>query len=75
MDKTTLYLPTELHIALRERSRRTGRPQPEVIREALQAYLREHEDRPMPRSIGIANDPEPSGADAEDWFRANFLPE
>jgi hypothetical protein len=26
----------------------------------------------MPRSIGIANDPELSGTDAEDWYRANF---
>jgi plasmid stability protein len=75
MDKTTLYLPTELHLALRERSRRTGRPQAEVIREALQVYLREHDERPMPRSIGIANDSELSGADAEDWFRAHFQPE
>lgn len=72
MDKTTLYLPTELHIALREASRRMGRPQAEIIREALQSYLQEHGNRPMPRSIGIANDPELSGADAEDWYRANF---
>jgi metal-responsive CopG/Arc/MetJ family transcriptional regulator len=72
MDKTTLYLPTELHIALREASRRMGRPQAEVIREALQTYLQEHAGRPMPRSIGIANDPELSGTDAEDWYRANF---
>jgi plasmid stability protein len=75
MDKTTLYLPTELRIALRERSRRMGRPQAEVIREALQAYLHEHEGRPMPRSIGIGSDPELSGADAEDWLRAHFPPE
>lgn len=75
MDKTTLYLPTELRIALRERSRRTGRPQAEVIRVALQMYLREHDDRPMPRSIGIGSDPELSGADSEDSLRAHFPPE
>jgi hypothetical protein len=75
MDKATLYLPTELHIALREASRRMGRPQAEVIREALQTYLQEHAARPMPRSIGMGSDPELSGADSEDWLRAHFPPE
>lgn len=72
MDKTTLYLPAELHVAIREIARRMGRPQAEVMRDALQTFVQEHADRPMPRSIGIANDPELSGADAEDWYRTNF---
>ncbi|MDQ6834547.1 MAG: ribbon-helix-helix protein, CopG family [Chloroflexota bacterium] len=71
MDTTTLYLPTDLHSALRELSRRTGRAQGEVIRDALQTYIREHEARPLPRSIGIAES-DLNGADSEDWYRANF---
>lgn len=71
MDKTTLYLPAELHIALCEVARRMGRPQAEVIREALQNYVQEHEDRLMPRSMGIAES-DLNGADSEDWYRANF---
>jgi hypothetical protein len=54
MGKTTLYPPADLHIAPRECSRRTDRPQAEVVREASQASSREREDRPMPRSSGCA---------------------
>ena len=75
MDKTTLYLPSELHFAIREIARRMGRPQAEVMRDALQTFVQEHADRPMPRSIGMGSDPELSGADSEDWLRAHFPPE
>jgi len=71
MDKTTLYLPTELHRAIREIARRMGRPQAEVMRDALQTFVQEHAERPMPRSIGIAES-DLHGADSEDWYRANF---
>ncbi len=74
MEKTTLYLPRELHRALRENSRRTGRPQAEVVREALQSYLSQQE-RPVLRSIGIAEDRELNSEQTEDWLRENWRPE
>jgi len=43
-----------------------------MMRDALQTFVQEHADRPMPRSIGIANDPDLNGTDAEEWYRANF---
>ena len=74
MNKTTLYLPSELHRAIREASRRNGKSQAEMIREALWAYFNQHE-RPRPRSIGVIDDPDLHGADSEDWLRQNWRPD
>lgn len=73
MEKTTLYLPTQLHRALRELSRRTGRTQAEVMREALQAYV-QGQERPPLRSLGLGENTELHGADTEDWLEANWRP-
>jgi len=51
MEKTTLYLPTELQASLRALARRTGRSQANLIREALETYVAGQE-RPRPKSIG-----------------------
>ena len=51
MKRTTIYLDTDLEIRLKIESMRSGRAQAEVIREALEAYLRER--RPgLPPGIG-----------------------
>jgi hypothetical protein len=71
VEKTTLYLPADLQRALREASRRTGRPQAELIRQALYGYL-EHERRPRPRSIGLGDAPDVSGRDAEAWLEREW---
>ena len=55
MEKTTLYLPAEIQIALRDAAKRAGRPQAELVREALTRYLAD-QPRPLPKSIGIAKD-------------------
>lgn len=73
MNKTTLYLPDELHRRIRDLSRRTGRPQAEVIRGALERYI-EGEPSPLPRSIGVGEDDDLSGQDSEDWLRRNWQP-
>jgi predicted transcriptional regulator len=71
MDKTTLYLTSELRWRLREAARRTGRRQADVIRSALDAYLDEH--RPDgPRSIGAGEDEELYGTDTETWIRERW---
>ncbi len=71
MEKTTIYLPPELHRALKEAARREKRPQAEVLRRALEEYLG-REERPRLRSVGIGEDTELSGVDSEDWLRAEW---
>jgi predicted transcriptional regulator len=71
MEKTTLYLPTELQRNLRDLSRRTGRPQAELIREALSAYVTK-EGRPWPKSIGSAANGTVAGRDSEAWIREQW---
>lgn len=68
MEKTTLYLPAELQQSLRDLSKRTRRPQAELIREALVGYVASQE-RPWPRSIGSGADGMVSAADSEAWLR------
>ena len=74
MDKTTLYLPTELHQALREVSQRTGQPQSAVVREALEGYLRQHR-RPALRSVGLGDNEALHAAETEAWLEANLRSE
>jgi predicted DNA-binding protein len=71
MDKTTLYLPEELHRRLRDVARRSRRPQADVIRSALDAYLRETRvDRPL--SIGAGEDETLGAHDTEAWLRERW---
>jgi predicted transcriptional regulator len=74
MDKTTIYLPSELHAELKAIARRTGRPQAEVIREALTAYVAQQE-RPWPKSIGAAEHGSVNAADYEDWLAEHWKPD
>ena len=67
MEKTTLYLPADLQRALQEQARRSGRPQAELVREALRAYL-EGAASPQPRSLGLGEDAELSGRESEAWL-------
>ena len=71
MQKTTVYLPPHLHQALREAARAEKRPQAQVLRSALEDYLVRRE-RPRLRSVGIGEDRDLSGADSEDWLRAEW---
>jgi predicted transcriptional regulator len=71
MEKTTLYLPRELRRALKEAARSEKKAQAVVIRRALEEYL-ERRERPRLRSVGIGEDRELSGAESEDWLRAEW---
>jgi predicted transcriptional regulator len=73
MEKTTLYLTSELARMLQDVSRRKGRPQAELVREALQQYL-ERQERPLPRSIGIAASGELDAAETEAWLEEHWRP-
>lgn len=67
MEKTTIYLPPELHRALKDAARVEKKPQAEVLRRALEEYLGRQERR-LPLSLGLGEDEELSGADSEDWL-------
>lgn len=71
MEKTTVYLPSDLHRALKEAARAEKRPQAEVLRRALEEYL-ERRERPLPLSVGAGEDEGLSGADSEDWLEAEW---
>ena len=71
VEKTTLYLPEELGRGLREAARREGRPQSELVREALAGYLAAR-PRPRPTSVGMLEDPELSSQDAKRWVRERW---
>jgi predicted transcriptional regulator len=73
MEKTTLYLDPETHRQLQEAARRQQRPQAQLIREAVAAYLAT-QSRPLPRSIGMGEDGTLAGSEVKDWLRANWRP-
>jgi alkylated DNA nucleotide flippase Atl1 len=74
MEKTTLYLPTELQRSLRDLSQRTGRAQASLVREALEDYV-SRQDLPWPRSIGSVSDGTVSGRDSEEWLTREWAVE
>lgn len=69
--RTTLYLPTDLQVSLRGLSRRTGRPQAELVREALASYVASRE-RPWPTAIGSAADGGVGARDSGAWIRQEW---
>lgn len=71
MEKTTLYLSGELQRALREEGRRSGRPQAQLIREALSEYLAKR-PRPLPRSVGVTASGKVTGRRSEAWIKRQW---
>lgn len=71
MDKTTVYLPRELHQALEDIARRTGRPQAQLIREALTTYVADQET-PRPKSAGIFSNAPFSSNEIDEWLEKNW---
>jgi hypothetical protein len=74
MEKTTLYLTSDTQRRLRDAARTTGRPQAELVREAIERYL-EDEKPPLPRSVGMGSDEELTAANSEEWLRRHWQPE
>lgn len=71
MHKTTLYLPVDLESRLRDESRRSGRSQADLIRDALSAYLATRR-RDLPGFVGIADDPGLTAAESKAWVRSRW---
>lgn len=74
MEKTTLYLPPDLHRSYRDLARRLGRSQAALMREALQHFAVQ-QDAPPLRSLGIAKHVALQSDDVEAWLEANWHPE
>lgn len=71
MEKTTLYVPAALQRALRSLAKRVGKSQAEIIREALNAYVRQ-QARPQLGSVGLGEDDQVTGATSEDYLRSRW---
>ncbi|MGH2562720.1 MAG: CopG family ribbon-helix-helix protein [Thermomicrobiales bacterium] len=74
MDKTTIYIPHDINVAVKSIARRTGRSQAVVIREALAAYVAQdnQQEQPWPTSIGMADNDTFRGADDEELLRQRW---
>ncbi|MGQ0569605.1 MAG: CopG family transcriptional regulator [Armatimonadota bacterium] len=71
MQKTTLYFPAELFRALREASRRAQRSQADMVREAVEQYLRKL-GKPRLKSLGAGADGKLRGAEVEEWLEREW---
>lgn len=71
VEKTTLYLPSDLQRSLRDEGERSGRPQAALIREAIAQYLARRPVR-LPRSIGVGSDGKVGGEASERWIRKEW---
>jgi plasmid stability protein len=71
VEKTTLYLPAQLQMALRDAAKRQRRSVAALVREALETYLR-GQDRPALTSVGAGEDDELSGAESETYLRSRW---
>ena len=74
MEKTTLYLPTELLRTFQQLAQRSGRSQAALMRAALQEYAAIQE-RPRLKSLGIAKGVALQGADVETALELGWRPE
>jgi hypothetical protein len=71
VNKTTIYLTPELQRGVAEVARRTGRRPAELIRAAIEEFLRA-QGRPLPRSLGAGEDPELAARDSEVWLQQQW---
>jgi len=71
VEKTTLYLPSELLRELRDAARRTGQSQADIVRTALRAHL-DSEAPPTPRCFGAGLDLGITGEESEAWLEREW---
>jgi len=75
MRKTTIYFPDALKLEIEAVSRMERRPEAEIIREAVSAYLEERRNRRWPRSFGFAADKELDPLDIDAYLADNWKPD
>jgi predicted transcriptional regulator len=61
----------ELQRRVKEVARRMGRRPAELIRAAIEEFLRA-QDQPLPRSLGAGEDAKLAARDSEDWLRSQW---
>jgi predicted transcriptional regulator len=71
MERTTVYFPDDLRRRMAEFSRRTGKPQSRILREAVASYL-DRAGRPEAGSIGAGDNPEFSSEKTKEWLREHW---
>ncbi|MEN3360587.1 MAG: hypothetical protein V7637_4569 [Mycobacteriales bacterium] len=72
VEKTTLYLPSDLLLELRDAAARTGQSQAEIVRAALRGYLDQEGARPLPKSFGALDDLGVTGEQSEAWLEREW---
>lgn len=71
MEKTTIYLPTEIKVSIRASAKRRGASEAQVIREALAAYVAT-EPRELPSVFGSVSDGTVTSENYEEWLAENW---
>lgn len=74
MEKTTVYLPTEIKMSIKASAKRQGASEAHVIREALAAYVAA-EPRELPSVFGSVSDGGVTSENYEDWLAENWKPD
>lgn len=73
VEKTTLYLPSDLQLALREEAQRTGRAQAEIMRDALRERLaRRGRLDSLDGFAGVVDVPRAAARDDEERLAADW---
>lgn len=76
MKRTTVYLPEELDLDLARLARQQERPKAELIREALESFVRQQtKQRTLPPSVGMGRSGIPDLAERADEFLAEIYEE
>jgi hypothetical protein len=71
MERTTVYLSSDLRRELEDAARRERRPKAELVREALQQYLN-RQGRPRPSFVGSMEQTDVRSEDAKAWVRGEW---
>jgi Ribbon-helix-helix protein, copG family len=72
MQKTTVYLPIHLHERLRSTAKREGRPQADLVREAIEERL-DRSDQHAPSIVGMFDEPvDVTSHDVKDRIRREW---
>jgi predicted transcriptional regulator len=71
MERTTVYLPTELKVSIKAAARRQGSSEAQLIRDALEHYVQESE-RPWPKSFGSVARADVQAEEVDEWLAENW---
>jgi len=75
VEKTTVYLPTEIKLSIKASAKRQGATEAQVIREALAVYLAA-EPCELPSIFSSAStDGSVNSENYEDWLAENWKPD